>query len=557
MKALKPILISDFTINNLSGYLTNLADTVRYSPVIAPFNQVQQVLLNPNLECWKSTPDFAIVFCQPQKVIHSFNKLLNNEAITLDIILNEVDEFIQQLISCSSRVKFTLLASFTLDANKYYGISAYHLTNGVAYTLAQINNRLAQKLTQANGFYLLDAQRWINSAGANAYPPKLWYLSKIPFHNTVFECAANDINACVKTILGLTKKLIVLDLDDTLWGGIVGDAGWQHLILGGHNALGEAYVDFQKTLLAIANTGVQLAIVSKNEELVALTAIEKHPEMILRKNNFVAHKINWKDKAQNIYDLTTELNIGLDTVVFMDDNPAERARVKEALPQVFVPQMPNDKLLFPSFLQTLNCFATSIISNEDVNRTQYYNDEKNRSQSKLTFQSIDEWLATIDIKINAEPLNTKNSSRITQLFNKTNQLNLSTRRLTEKEITEFTAQSTNSIWAFSLTDKFGDAGLTGILGLTFKNNIAHITDFILSCRVMGRKCEETMLAFAITLAKQNKCNTLVAEYIPSPKNKPCLSFFITSGLVQTNNTFIWDLNTEYTLPPYINFTNVH
>lgn len=540
-------------INNLSGYLNNLIDEITITPIISPFNQVSQILLNPNLECWNSNPDFSFVFCQPEKIFSSFNKLLNNEPVTVEEILTEVDEFIEQLLICSSRVKFTILATFTVDENRYFGASSFDTKSGITYILSKINITISQKLTHANGFYIVNSQRWITKAGINAYQPKLWYLSKNPFHNTVYEYASKDIYALVKTIYGYSKKLIILDLDDTIWGGIVGDVGWENLIIGGHNALGEAYQDFQKIILSIANKGVQLAIVSKNEETIALTAIENHKEMVLRKTDFVAWKINWKDKAQNILELTTELKIGLNSVVFIDDNPVERARVKESLPSVFVPEMPNDKLLFPSYLQSLNCFPSLPLSNEDLNRNIYYKNEKIRNQSLNQFQSMEDWLATTNIKITAEKVNDSNFNRVVQLLNKTNQMNLATRRMTENELLILLEQKSNLFYAFSLSDRFGDSGLIGILALQFKNEIAYITDFVLSCRVMGRKCEETMLSFSIQLATVNNCQMLYAEYLPTEKNKPCLSFFTNSTLQQNKYVFSWDCKNSFQIPSYINF----
>lgn len=540
-------------INNLSGYLNNLIDEITITPIISPFNQVSQILLNPNLECWNSNPDFSFVFCQPEKIFSSFNKLLNNEPVTVEEILTEVDEFIEQLLICSSRVKFTILATFTVDENRYFGASSFDTKSGITYILSKINITISQKLTHANGFYIVNSQRWITKAGINAYQPKLWYLSKNPFHNTVYEYASKDIYALVKTIYGYSKKLIILDLDDTIWGGIVGDVGWENLIIGGHNALGEAYQDFQKIILSIANKGVQLAIVSKNEETIALTAIENHKEMVLRKTDFVAWKINWKDKAQNILELTTELKIGLNSVVFIDDNSVERARVKESLPSVFVPEMPNDKLLFPSYLQSLNCFPSLPLSNEDLNRNIYYKNEKIRNQSLNQFQSMEDWLATTNIKITAEKVNDSNFNRVVQLLNKTNQMNLATRRMTENELLILLEQKSNLFYAFSLSDRFGDSGLIGILALQFKNEIAYITDFVLSCRVMGRKCEETMLSFSIQLATVNNCKMLYAEYLPTEKNKPCLSFFTNSTLQQNKYVFSWDCKNSFQIPSYINF----
>ncbi len=545
---LKGILISDFTINNLKGYLSNSNSEPRIESILAPFNQVQQVLLDTQLECWAAKPDFAIIWCLPERIIPSFGKG------SIETVLQETDEFIDLLKPLHQRVKFTLIASFAIDPGRFNGLTALKSKTGIENILMQMNLRMIEKLNESQGFYLLDSQRWIASSGTLAFQPKLWYLSKNPFHNSVFEKAAEEIQSSVRGILGLSKKMIIVDLDDTLWGGILGDIGWENLILGGHDALGEAYVDFQRELKILADKGILIAIVSKNEEKTALAAIEKHPEMILRKKNIAAWRINWEDKAKNITELVKELRLGLDSVVFIDDNPVERARVSESLPDIFVPEMPADKLFYPAFLRSLNCFNKPFISQEDRNRNLLYAEEKNRTENRNSFQSLDEWLSGIGIKIKAERVSKKNSQRVTQLLNKTNQLNLRTRRMTEQEILDWDASSDNFMWAFSTSDRFGDAGLTGIISISVKGETAFIADFILSCRVIGRKTEETMLGFANLQAIKNKCLFLKAEYLPTDKNNPCFLFFKGSGMRRKDNTFTWDCTAEFKIPPYIHFT---
>jgi FkbH-like protein len=558
LKTLNSILISDFTISNLAGYISNSLAEPRITCSIAPFNQVHSILLNPDLKCLSGNIDLAVIWCQPERIIPGFGKLLNNETdphLSIETILKETDDFITSIKTLRGRVRFSLIASFATDPKRFSGLTSLKNKSGIQNILMQMNLRMVEGLQESEGFYLLDSQRWIASAGAIAFQPQLWYLSKTPFHNSVFEIAAREIHSSVRGILGMSKKLIVIDLDDTLWGGILGDIGWENLVLGGHDATGEAYVDFQKELKALANKGILLGVLSKNEESVALTAIEKHPEMILRKKDLAAWRINWNDKAQNIIELVKELNLGLDSVIFIDDNPVERARVRETLPEVFVPELPGDRLYYPSFIRGLDCFNTGVISKEDSNRNRLYAEEKNRLENSASFQSMDEWLSGINIKIKVEQVNKKNIHRVAQLFNKTNQFNLSTRRMTEQEILDWISIQGNYMWAFSVSDKFGDAGLTGITGISVSTENAFLNDFLLSCRIMGRKTEETMLNFSIDQAVEKNCRTLSAAYLPTYKNKPCLSFFEKSGMNRKDNLFTWDCNNKYKIPSYIQFTH--
>ncbi len=221
----------------------------------------------------------------------------------------------------------------------------------------EANLRLLHNLDTVPNVVALNASRWIELVGESAFNERLWYMGKIPFANGVFKAAAREVKAALRGIRGAARKLIVLDLDDTMWGGIVGEVGWQNIILGGHDPMGEAFVDFQRALKSLNRRGVLLAIASKNEETVAWQAVNQHPEMILRPDDFAGWRINWNDKAQNIVEIATELNLGLDSVVFIDDSQVERDRVRQALPDVLVPEWPSDTRLYLRALCDLDLFS--------------------------------------------------------------------------------------------------------------------------------------------------------------------------------------------------------
>ena len=296
------LLISDFNINNLAGYLRNGTDTPAMDVDVAPYGQIVSVLMDHNLPCWQKATDYAAVWTQPQSVISSFNQVLEFKQVSMGQIIAEVDQYCHWLSNLSDRVKCVFVPTWVLPSyNRGFGMLEMKPQVGVANILMRMNLRLGEKLYQdgQSKFCVLDSQKWVTSVGEKkAFNPKLWYMGKIPFGNEVFAAAAKDIKASVNGILGKSRKLIVLDLDNTLWGGVVGDVGWRGLQLGGHDPAGEAYVDFQRGLKALTNRGILLAIASKNEETVALEAIEKHPEMVLRVDDFVGWKINWQDKAQ-------------------------------------------------------------------------------------------------------------------------------------------------------------------------------------------------------------------------------------------------------------------
>ncbi len=549
---MKVILIADFTINNLSGYLKNDLLDLPMQTTIAPFNQVHQVLIDSSLECWSESQDLAIVWTQPERVLKSFASFINNEPIEIEVILAEVETFAQLLIKASERVETFFAVNWTIDLTlNYKGIVNTKSNHGIVDVVAKMNSLLASILNNYPSMYVLDSTKWIAAAGKMAYSPKLWYLSKTPFHATVFAQASKDISSFIKNLRGIAKKLIITDLDNTLWGGVVGDIGSENLTLGGHNPLGEAFRDFQLAIKSIVNRGVVVAITSKNEEAVAMNAIENHPEMVLRKKDFVAWRINWDDKAKNILEIAQELNVGLDAILFLDDNPFERERVRHALPDVLVPDLPSDPMLYKHFLLQLDCFNSISSSSEDLKRTEYYVLEKQRKESKSDFSSLDDWLQSIDIKVKCEKLNDANLQRILQLLNKTNQMNLQTRRYSEMDLVNRSVENNQHFFSFKVKDNFGDAGLTGVIGLEIKSEVLYVTDFVLSCRVIGRKIEETMLSVAIDCAIENGCKSVIAQYKESEKNKPCLDFFKTSGWKMNTNDFQWDVSQEFIRPYYV------
>lgn len=548
------ILISDFNVNTFSGYLCNNDEVPIINTIVTPFDQVMPVLMQGDLEYWRNKPDFAVVWTQPENVVKSFNDLLNYKNISLEEIFEEVDVYASLLLKSCDRVKFLLAPIWAFPSyHRGFGMLDMKTGIGISNTLMRMNLRLSDNLDKASNIYLLNTQKWIEKAGKNAFNPKLWYMAKIPFGNQVFTEAVKDIKSVVTAIHGKSKKIIIVDLDDTLWGGIVGDMGWENIALGGHDHIGEAFIDFQRTLESLKSRGILLAIVSKNDEAVALEAINRHPEMVLKLDDFAGWRINWEDKAQNIVDLVEELNLGLQSVVFIDDSPVERARVRETLPEVLVPEWPEDKMLYKSALLDLNCFDTPSISTEDFKRTDMYLSERKRRDLKTKVASFDEWLKSLEVKVIVEQLNRANIQRVTQLLNKTNQMNLTTRRMTESELQDWVNEANNKLWAFRIMDKFGDSGLTGLVSLEANRKEGRIIDFVLSCRVMGRKIEETMLYMVTQYAKSAGLERILAQYVPTAKNKPCLEFWKNSGFAfnEKEGCFAWNTRDVFPLPTHI------
>jgi len=553
-EAKRGLLVSDFNLQNLSSYLNSEYSEPCVEASCAPYGQVTQVLLDGGSSHWSPPPDFVVVWTRPEGVITSFRRLLGFQPVNKDDIWAEVDRYCEWVCAAAAHTPVMLVSTWYLPAyHQGHGMLSLKQAIGPSRLLLQMNLRLLENLDPIGNIHVLDVNRWLSLATGDATNPRLWYLGKIPLANDAFKIAARDIKAALRGLAGRTKKLIVVDLDETLWGGVVGDVGWENIVLGGPDPAGEALVDFQRELKALARRGILLAVVSKNEEFVALEALERHPEMVLRPTDFAGWRIDWKDKAANIADLVRELNLGLESVVFIDDNPVERNRVRSALPEVLVPDWPIDKRFYPAALNALDCFDMPALSAEDRERSALYGRERERAKLRQAVASVDEWLGTLEIVVVAAPLTAADLRRAAQLLNKTNQMNLSTRRLTEVEFASWAAGTERHVWTIRVSDRFGDSGLTGIISVERDGRAARVVDFVLSCRVMGRKVEEAMLHVAAMWAKGQGMDSLCAVFRPTAKNKPCLAFFEASGWKRSDadTVFELDLGTASPAPDHV------
>jgi FkbH-like protein len=550
---MKLLLVSDFNLQNLAGYLRNAGEKEIFEVALTPFGQVQQAFLTIDSALWEPKPDACVVWTRPESALPSFQALLEGKTIETAAIFEEVDSFVRLLSVAANRAFAVFVPTWVLPPHHAgHGLEDLANASGPVRCLLAANLRLVEAIQELPSVFPLVASKWMELAGPTAHNFRLWYSAKVPFGNDVFKHAARDIISALRGVRGRARKLILLDLDDTLWGGTVGEIGWEELLLGGHDPIGEALADFQKTLKALSRRGVALGILSKNDEAVALEAVRRHPEMVLKLDDFAGWRINWSDKAKNLAELVRELGLGLDSVVFFDDNPVERARIRESFPEVLVPELPDDKRLYIQTLLGLDCFNKPRVTDEDRNRVKMYADERKRNDVRNSVSSIDDWLVSLKMVVTASPLNDENIMRVTQLLNKTNQMNLSTRRLTESELSEWRAAPGRMVWAFRVADRCGDSGLTGVLGMATDNGHALITDFVLSCRVMGRRVEETMLHVAVEWARESGLVEVRAIHKPTAKNQPCADFFRRSSFIERKpGNFVWDTTKSYPAPATI------
>lgn len=514
-------IYTDFNNLTFKRFLESL-DVKPFERVIcSEYNQFFQALdLNHS-----HLSDIAFIWALPENLLSSFSKLLLREHIDHESCINELDQFLIKIEDLSKKFKFLFFVNFPMISRyRTYGLIDWDYDIGVFSLLSKFNLLISKRLSRKSNTFILDSNNWEINIDSELNK-KTWYLTKVPYSINTFRKASENLISSLNVISGKSKKLVILDLDNTLWGGVVGDLGIGSINLGGHNFEGEAFKDFQIFLYGLYNQGIQLAICSKNDEDLALKTIQENEEMVLKKEFFITWRINWNDKASNILEIAKELNLGLDSIVFIDDNPVERDLVQKLLPDVEVPDMPKDIISYISFIRNKGYFDQISITEDDRKRAQTYLDNKKRDDLKKEISSKDKWLKELDTKIKINYLSKLNITRVQQLFNKTNQLNLSTRRLSEKELLDWNSSENSKIINFQLKDKFGNMGLIGVLGIYMNNEIGIILDFILSCRAMGRKVEDIMIYIAIKELEKLGAKRIEAEYIMTERNRPTLDIF--------------------------------
>ena len=518
------LLVSDFNVEGFRALFANDPGEPGVTATCAPFGEVYPALLGNNLD--DGSFDFGVVWTRPEGVSKAFQQAVDGRPFAVQEILAQVDQFAAALARFAGRVHHLFVPTWVVPPHRR-GFSLFDMQNhaGASNLVMRMNLRLCDALQDNAAVFVLNTSKWIENAGGFAMNPKSWFLGRIAFGPEVFKDAVSDIKGLLNAASGRSRKLILLDLDDTLWGGTVGEDGWQNLRLGGHDPQGEAFLDFQRQLKILARRGVLLGIVSKNEENVAIEAIQRHPEMVLRVEDFAGWRINWADKAENIAALLAELNLTPAAAVFLDNDPAERDRVRRALPEVLVPDWPADKMLYSRELWRLRCFPAVAVSAEDRSRQELYAIKRQGDALKTRCQSVDEWLASLQLVLTVEEAGPESMPRVLQLLNKTNQMNLSTRRLSAAELSAWLAGGRRELWTVRVKDRFGDSGLAGLFSLEIQDTTAQLIDFVLSCRVLGRRVEECMVRLATEQARRLGAGRLRAQCLPTPKNKPCLDFW--------------------------------
>ncbi len=467
-------------------------------------------------------------------------------AVTEEILLS-IEERVHQYLSFVKQI--------SLRKNKVY-IADFALQKGFPHTVEErlggssLNilidhwNQTIYKLKDKMDIEIIPYANLLSQVG-QAFSNKYWYMARAPFNLTCLKAYSRMIIGVIFATHSLSARVLVLDLDNTLWKGIIGDDGIQGVILGGDYP-GNIYKDLQALYQTLKERGILLTICSKNTEEVALEAIEQHPEMCLLKSDFVTWRINWEKKSSNIKELAQELNIGVQSLCFIDDNPVEREEVRLNVPGIFVPELPEDPAEWYQFISTLPELWLTDVSESDKRRAGLYKKRVDIQKIESNFTDKRAFLSGLDMQLEVEPLNEQNFERTYQLFNKTNQFNTTTKRYSREELKDLASSKDSTVLHVKSKDKYSKVfeGVACLVLLKQDSDDWVIDNFVMSCRVMGRELENILLSRILLYAQENGAKRVIGRFIASQKNKPVTGLYEKNKFLLKNDEWQFDFTGE-------------
>ena len=420
--------------------------------------------------------------------------------------------------------------TFAETDNGVFGNYALKCEESFLFQVKKLNYLIAMGSQKMKNVFLIDFNQIQSRYGKERLKDdKLYYVAKMPISLELLPEVAKQVVDVVSTIGGVVKKCVICDLDNTLWGGVIGDDGLNGIQIG-ELGVGHAFEDLQHWLKQLKERGIILGVCSKNEENNAKEPFLKHPEMVLRLEDISIFVANWEDKASNIRYIQKTLNIGMDSMVFLDDNPFERNLVRSMIPEITVPELPEDPALYLDYLKSLNLFETASYSASDQDRTRQYQAEVNRLETEKMFESYDDYLESLEMVAEIHEFDEFQTPRIAQLTQRSNQFNLRTVRCTEGDIANYAQNEDYITQYYMLKDKFGDHGLISVVILKkSENNTLFIENWLMSCRVLKRGMEEFIADNIVKTAKENGFENVVGEYLQTQKNAMVANLYSNLG----------------------------
>ena len=527
-------VLSTFTFDLVSPFLVveSARRGMRVSPFIAPFNQLEQQALDQDSALYQSDPSVIVVAARLEELapplVERFVSLAQEDVITeIANVTDRVRGLVQGIRQHSQAT--VLVFNFAPPGHLAAGLADTGLGLPQASAIQQVNDQLAQVCKSQSGAFVFDYARLVTQSGQrNWQDPKIWYLGRIPMSSHAQLETGKSLSRYMRAAKFPACKCLVIDLDNTLWGGVIGEEGVGGIALG-EEFPGSVYKSFQRRLLSLRDQGTLLAIASKNNEADALEVFEKHSDCVLSLDDFAARRINWNDKAASLISIAEELNIGTDALAFFDDSPVEREWVRSQMPEVTVIDVPNDPMGYADALEKSGAFDNLSISREDRQRPEMYQQEGQRKQLRQANVSPEEFFKQLEMTATIGFLDSDTLPRIAQLLAKTNQFNLTNRRHTAPILEEMTESGALGLW-MRLEDRFGDNGLiAAAIAVPQTANNWNIDTFLMSCRVAGRRVESVFLGVLCSMLQKKGSESVTGEYLSTHKNGMVAGFYKSHG----------------------------
>jgi FkbH-like protein len=514
----------------------------------ANYDQVVQDALSPQSAINSAKPD-AVLIAIDYRALALRSPLGNAEA---------AEDTVRQSLAYIETVRaglkangnpICILQTFAASPDRIFGSFDRVLPGTTRNIVDRVNLDLAASILGTEDI-LLDVAGMAETVGLESWhSPTEWNLAKLPFSNVYLPLYADHVARLLATLRGKSRRVLVLDLDNTVWGGVIGDDGLDGIQCAQGDPTGEAHLSVQRLALELRERGIALAVSSKNDDEIARSPFRKHPEMLLKEEHIAVFQANWNDKATNIKAIAQELSLGTDALVFLDDNPVERNLVRTILPEVAVPELPSDPAFYARTLAAAGYFESTIFSDEDKKRAGYYQDNAKRVGLQKQAGDVESYLASLMMEIVFQPFDDTGRARIAQLINKSNQFNLTTKRYSEADV----AAAENDPLAFTLqvrlSDIFGDNGMISVVICRQSDpSTWDIDTWLMSCRVLGRRVEQMVLLEILAHAKRKGIARLVGVYRPTERNKLVENHYANLGFRQirrdADDATVWQMDVE-------------
>ena len=552
LKKIRLALLGDTATQLLTQALRATGFDAGYDLIIweADFNQIQRQVFDPGAELYTFNPEIVLLFQSTHKLLQKYNKLPPEQYSSLATKEIALIENIHATLVSRLQAK-VIYYNYPEINDAVFGNYANKMASSFLFQLRKLNYELMEFASQQSDFYLCEVSSLQNELGkSNLFHTSVYINTEMVLSiNALPKVAANTIDL-INALQGKFKKCVILDLDNTTWGGIIGDDGMENIQIGSLG-IGKAFSEFQYWIRKLKNRGIIVAVCSKNTESIAKEPFEKHPDMVLRLDDIAVFVANWENKADNIRQIKDILNIGYDAMVFLDDSAFERNIVRENIPEITVPELPEDPADYLEYLYGLNLFETASHSKEDEERTKLYQIAAQRTQMQQKFTNEDEFLQGLDMVSMIEPFNKFNTPRVAQLSQRSNQFNLRTVRYTEEEIRKIASSEDYFTFSFTLADKFGDHGMICAIILKKEEDGVFIDTWFMSCRVLKRGMERFVLNAIADEMKAQGFHYLKGQYIPTPKNELVKDHYLHLGFKEKNNHWTLDLNNYQTEKTFI------